>query len=98
MRVVLRRQAKLDLLAAHQWYEERQPGLGDALRQEVDAALHEIQGHPESHPRVDPHVRRAALRRFPYGIFYLVDEETKTIRVIAILHRARNPERWQRRR
>jgi plasmid stabilization system protein ParE len=47
------------------------------------------------HPRVDNRIRRAALHRFPYGIFYILDGET--IRVIAILHRARSPEQWRRR-
>jgi toxin ParE1/3/4 len=47
------------------------------------------------HPRVDDSIRRAALHRFPYGIFYLVDGDT--IRVLAILHRARSPEHWRRR-
>jgi plasmid stabilization system protein ParE len=96
MKIVLRRRAKLDLVDARQWYEERQSGLGAAFRDEVEATLRQIQEHPRIHPRVDEHVRRAALRRFPYGIFYVVEGET--VRVIAILHRARSPETWQHRR
>lgn len=69
MRIVLRRLAKLDLREAYRWYEERQPGLGDAFRDEVEAALTNLKEHPEMHPRVDERVRRAALRRFPYGLF-----------------------------
>jgi toxin ParE1/3/4 len=45
------------------------------------------------YPRVDPSIRRAATDRFPFGIFYRIDGET--IRVIAILHNARNPEHWR---
>ncbi|HEX3130652.1 MAG TPA: type II toxin-antitoxin system RelE/ParE family toxin [Thermoanaerobaculia bacterium] len=95
MKIVFRRQAKLDLLEARRWYEEREPGLGFALRTEVEARLNDVQEYPEIHPRVDERIRRAALGRFPYGIFYVVDGET--IRVIAILHRARSPEIWKRR-
>ena len=93
MTIVLRRRAKLDLLDARHWYEKREPGLGTAPLAEVEATLRQIQEHPAIHPRVDEHVRRAALQRFPYGIFYVVTGET--IRVIAILHRARSPETWQ---
>ena len=96
MTIVFRRRAKLDLLEARRWYEEREPGLGIALLEEVEATLRQVQEYPEAHPRVDEHVRRAALRRFPYGVFYVIDG--KTVRVIAILHRARSPEVWQRRR
>ncbi|HEV3457293.1 MAG TPA: type II toxin-antitoxin system RelE/ParE family toxin [Thermoanaerobaculia bacterium] len=93
--MVLRRAAKRDLAEARDWYEERQTGLSDAFRIEVDAILQRVREHPEMYPRVDNRIRRAALHRFPYGIFYILDGET--IRVIAILHRARSPEQWRRR-
>jgi toxin ParE1/3/4 len=83
------------LAEARDWYDERQPGLSDAFLLEIDAVLQGLRENPEIHPRVDARVRRAALPRFPYGIFYIVDSQT--IRVIAILHRARSPERWRRR-
>jgi toxin ParE1/3/4 len=62
---------------------------------ETDAVLQGLRENPEIHPRVDVRVRRAALPRFPYGIFYIIDDQA--IRVIAILHRARSPERWRQR-
>lgn len=96
MRVVLRRRAKRDLLDARQWYEEREAGLGASFLGEVEEALRQIQEYPRLHPRVEEFVRRAALRRFPYGIFYVLEGEV--IRVIAILHRARSPEGWLQRR
>jgi toxin ParE1/3/4 len=95
MRLVLRRQAKDDLREAFSWYEERQPGLGDSFRAAVDSILSSIQEHPSMYPRVDHSIRRAATERFPFGVFYRIDGDT--IRVIAILHNARNPERWRRR-
>lgn len=96
MKIVLRRRAKRDLVEARQWYDERRVGLGDALLEEVDESLDVVRRHPESHPRVDERVRKATLHRFPYGIFYVI--ESDTIRVIAILHHARNPDAWRRRR
>lgn len=95
MRLVLRPQAKRDLGEAFAWYEERRPGLGDSFRASVEAALSLIQLHPQMFPRVDPSIRRAPTDQFPYGVFYRIDGDT--IRVIAILHHARNPEHWKRR-
>ncbi|HEX9668274.1 MAG TPA: type II toxin-antitoxin system RelE/ParE family toxin [Thermoanaerobaculia bacterium] len=95
MKVVLRRAAKLDLLEARNWYEERQPGLGDAFLDEVEAVLQSLPEYPEMHPRVERRVRRAVLNRFPYGLFYEINGET--IGVLAVLHGARSPEHWRRR-
>jgi plasmid stabilization system protein ParE len=36
------------------------------------------------------------MKSFPFGIFFRISEDT--IRIIAVLHNARNPEHWRRRR
>jgi plasmid stabilization system protein ParE len=95
MRLVLRRQAKADLDEAFHWYEERQTGLGRSFRSAVEATLSSIQEHPSMYPRVDSLIRRAATDRFPFGVFYRVDGDT--VRVVAILHNARNPDLWKKR-
>jgi hypothetical protein len=38
-------------------------------------------------------VRRALLRRFPYALFFVVEEQT--LFVIACFHASRNPLQWQ---
>jgi plasmid stabilization system protein ParE len=95
MRLVLRRLAKADLSESFRWYEERQAGLGQAFLDYIDATLSIITEHPRIFPRVDPLTRRASVERFPYGVFFRLDGDV--IRVIAILHNARDPKRWQRR-
>jgi toxin ParE1/3/4 len=96
VRLLLRHQAKGDLLEALAWYERQRPGLGADLRDEIDVALASIRDHPELYGRVDERVRRAPLRRFPYGVFYVVQGDT--VRVIAVLHHARDPAVWRDRR
>jgi plasmid stabilization system protein ParE len=44
---------------------------------------------------VDKDRRRAGVRRFPYGFFFLV--EATRIVVIACFHAKRHPTHWQRR-
>jgi plasmid stabilization system protein ParE len=96
MRLVLRLKAKQDLREAYLWYEERQPGLGRAFYSAFDATLAILREHPQIFPRVDPSTRRASMKSFPYGIFFRITEDT--IRIIAVVHNARNPEHWRRRR
>jgi plasmid stabilization system protein ParE len=45
---------------------------------------------------VDPTMRRALVRRFPYSIFYEI--EPQQIIVYGVFHGARDPDAWKRRR
>jgi plasmid stabilization system protein ParE len=49
--------------------------------------------HPLQFPVVYRNRRRAGVRRFPYGIFFEVQDNR--IVVIACFHCRRNPRRWQ---
>lgn len=93
MTVRLRQEAEADLSDAARWYEERQPGLGSEFLDEVRRSLSSIADHPGLYPRVSGDIRRALIRRFPFGVFYLVDEPD--IVVLAVMHGSRAPSRWK---
>lgn len=91
--VFVRAEAEADLAEAFLWYEEQRPGLGNDLLLSVEAALEAIARRPESFPIVHHGIRRTLLRRFPYGVFFLL--ENKQVIVLAVLHAARDPKHWQ---
>jgi toxin ParE1/3/4 len=93
--LVIRPEAEADLAEAFAWYEERRRGLGERFLLSVEASLATIQRHPESFPLVHGPIRRALLRRFPYGVFYTVEEPA--IVVLAVFHCRRDPRGWQER-
>jgi plasmid stabilization system protein ParE len=93
LRLTLRPPAEADLDAAFRWYEERLAGLGEGFLHSVDACLARIQRHPEAYPEVQQRVRRAPLRRFPYGVFYVIREDR--IDVLAVYHARRQPRALQ---
>jgi len=86
--------AEADLASAFDYYERQSAGLGLEFLRAVEAALATLQRYPEAAPRVRGAVRRAMLRRFPYGVFY--DEREGTLRVLAVLHARRDPAGWPR--
>ena len=94
-RFVIRPAAEADVLEAATWYESRAPGLGLDFVGAVERCLDDIHAAPQRFPRVHAEVRRALLRRYPYGVFYVVAADA--IEVIACLHCRRDPKRWQRR-
>lgn len=92
-RVIVRDEARVDLLDAKRWYEERRTGLGDEFVDAVDSAIAAAKQRPLSFRIVRGEVRRTLLRRFPYGVYFTVS--SKAITIIAVFHARRDPKRWQ---
>ena len=61
----------------------------------VAEMIEKISRSPHLYPVVYKNIRRALVRRFPYGIFYLQHENG--IVVLAVFHEKRHPEEWQKR-
>jgi plasmid stabilization system protein ParE len=93
--VVLRHNAAEELLAACDYLEAQREGLSIRLIGEVRRVIDRISTHPELHGIVLKDIRRAAVRRFPYSIFYRVTPAR--IDVLAVFHDSRDPSEWQRR-
>ena len=69
------------------------PGLGVRFIVAVDEAMTLISREPELFQKVHRSLRRVLVRRFPYGIFYIV--EPNAIAVLAVMHTARHPSKWK---
>jgi plasmid stabilization system protein ParE len=87
--------ARLELIEAQDWYDREVPGLGARFRAEVDRQVERILANPLQFPVMLADVRRARLRRFPYGLFFR--PLGATIYVLACFHSSRDPRNWQRR-
>ena len=88
-RLLIRPEAEFDLAAAYRWYEDKDAGLGTEFLRTVEAALLGIQKTPQAHQIIFKEIRRALTKRFPYGIFFLIDNDT--ISVLGVLHVRRDP-------
>jgi len=96
--VVLTIEAEADLDEAAQWYESRSVGLGIDLIAKTRDTFVRIADNPELYPIVlypivHEDIRRAPVRRFPYGVFYR--PKSDRIEVVGIFHDRRDPSIWQ---
>ena len=87
--------AERDVLEAQEWYAGKTPGLDLSFRDELDRLLIQIRTYPEAYPVVHENIRRANLRHFPYGVFYVRRKDH--VFVLGVVHHARHPRRWKRR-
>lgn len=95
MKYAFHPEAKAELFAAIDYYEERQPGLGSDFSLEVLSTIENIISFPRAWPLLTDELRRCQLRRFPYGLIYSQHEDT--IFVLAVMHLHRDPGYWQNR-
>jgi toxin ParE1/3/4 len=91
-RVIIRPKAEADLQNARSWYESQRTGLGDELLDEVRHAVHLLESDPERRPFYYRDFRRLLTRRFPYKLFYRVEDDR--VIVFRILH-AKQRHQWQ---
>lgn len=93
--IIIRPEAEIELQDACLWYEEQSKGLGLEFIRCIDVALSSIMSSPLMYAEIYKNIRRVLIRRFPFGIFYIF-EQNKII-VLAVFHAKRNPKHWQKR-
>jgi plasmid stabilization system protein ParE len=94
-KLILRPEAELDIQDAFAWYEAQMPGLGSEFIRAVDAGLSSIGRSPLAYQVIYKQVRQILIRRFPYRILYLYDQDL--IVIVACFHSKRNPKSWKNR-
>ena len=94
MRIQILDEAEEDLLNGREFYDRQEPGVGEyfaaALASDIDSLILFAGIHPHEFG-----FHRSLSKRFPFGIYYLM--EGAVIRIYAVLDLRRDPA-WIRRR
>jgi len=72
--VFYKSRAKSEVKCAIEWYESQRRGLGFEFLTCLEDAIAKIQNHPFLYPERHKNLRRVLLRRFPYSVFYLFED------------------------
>jgi plasmid stabilization system protein ParE len=87
-------EARLDLLAAAEFYELQRPGLGAEFAVDVGLAIAQVLDAPRRWPELEPGIRRYRLDRFPYAVIYRTSFPQWT-EIIAVFDLRRRPGSWR---
>ncbi|MBI4653905.1 MAG: type II toxin-antitoxin system RelE/ParE family toxin [Nitrospirae bacterium] len=79
-----------DVINGYVWYETKSRGLGEDFLRMFYACANEIPCNPLLYPKVYQNFRRRLLRRFPYAIYFTIENEQ--VIVFGLFHCARNPQ------
>ena len=81
------------MVAAAQFYEAQSAGLGIDFLKEVQLAIDAIATHPRAASRIKNEIRRRLLKRFPFGLLYVIED--RTLVIVAVMHLRRRPGYWR---
>lgn len=79
-----------ELFDAYYFYEEQLTGLGDKFLYEFNQTIKLVIDQPNLWRKVGSRTRKALLKRFPYFILYIYENEI--IYITCIAHQHRDPE------
>ena len=91
-------EARAEFVADVDWYDGREPGLGERFESAVRGAIDEVVGAPEAWPlwpgwSREPLVRSRGVSGFPYRVVYFAVGDLLT--VVAVAHEKRRPGYWR---
>jgi toxin ParE1/3/4 len=92
-RLIFKPFAEDEATQAALWYNDKSSGLGNDFLLALDAKINAIQRNPTQFQEVYKSIRRAVISRFPFGVFFTIENDT--IYILAVLHTSRNPKIWK---
>jgi hypothetical protein len=94
-RIVITDIAEIDIVTGKNWYNSQQNKLGDEFISEIENKILVIQSNPYLFSIIKKDIRKALLKRFPFGIYYFLEGDV--INIFAVIHFSRNPKIWKQR-
>jgi toxin ParE1/3/4 len=92
-RLIIRQRAEIQITEIFNWYENKRSNLGDDFLISLEDSLSNIEINPLAFQLKYKHIRAVYIKRFPFGIFYTVEQEK--IIIMAVFHLSRNPRLWK---
>jgi plasmid stabilization system protein ParE len=94
--IVFTPEANKDLTDILGWYNtESTPESKKRFIGDVSKTLKTLEKSPKSYSARFKNARCAVLNKYPYNIYYWVDDFDSTVNVFSILHQKRNPTIWK---
>lgn len=91
--VVIEPRALLDIQDAIDYYESRQSDLGDYFYQVVNEHIETLTKSPFFQIRYKDY-HGIPIKKFPFIIFYFIDEKLKTIYILSVFNTSLNPSKY----
>ena len=87
------RKAREDMQKSANWYDERQPGVGDRFLREVVRTFRSIEANPLHYQvRFSKYFRYANVYAFPFVVVFKIKKDLVVVN--SVFHTSRNPQKF----
>ena len=95
MKLAYTASARREVREITEFYARQDRRIAVLFIEELDRALALLLENPRLGYLVSPHFRRTSVRRFPYSVYYTLDELRERVVVGVVCHQRRRPAYWQ---
>ncbi len=88
-------EAREEFHDAAYWYEDHSLFAGDRFVSAVRKAVDAILADPLRYQPVEEGIRVYRLKKFPFRLYYSVDEAAAFLCIYAVMHEKRRPDYWR---
>ena len=92
-KIVIEPRAIVEAQTAINYYEGKQTGLGEKFKTTLNNYIKSLAENPYYQTRYKDY-RALPLTKFPYILFFYINENKNTVYIIALFHSAQNPEKY----
>jgi plasmid stabilization system protein ParE len=94
-KVKIEPEALADIQEITDWYNEAHAGLGVRFQKTAIKQINSLRKDPQIYALRYPEIRCLVIKKFPYMIHFYLNEENKTVEVLAVISTDRNPLIWK---
>jgi plasmid stabilization system protein ParE len=90
MHLIYHPEAEAEIIETIEFYRSRSPEVAASFLHSLESAIEMIEGNPLRWAPIQDDLRRVLLHRFPFGIYYRVEDQE--LRVLIVKHHRRHPD------
>lgn len=93
-KVKIEPEALTDIQEITDWYNEAKAGLGKRFQKTAIKHINSLNKDPHIYAIRYKEIRCVIIKKFPYMAHFYINEENKTVEVLAVISTSRNPKIW----
>lgn len=90
-KVIIKKRAENQIENITNWYFQNQKGIELKFLNEFDQIIEMLSINPFFETKIHD-IKGIPLKKFPYIVFFRINELENTVRIISVIHTSRNPE------